>query len=161
MKKMRAYGPKLTAYARAMASSRRVADPEPIRWFAIFVALCVAVMFPARKLAIAQELLPEFKTPCAMACAEGPLPEFSFKGVAVDPRSLTWAPGDDIEHPAFIKMEGLVEKPLGKYYLYYGPHKHEGVGVMYADSLAGPWKEYEGNPVIKGAAAPGRQTERR
>ena len=111
-------------------------------------------MMESNYLFVATAYLAIFMMPCQMACADGPLPEFTFKGDAVDPHTLTWAPGDDIEHPAFIKMEGLVEKPLGKYYLYYGPHKHEGVGVMYADSLAGPWKEYEGNPVVKGAAAP-------
>ena len=86
--------------------------------------------------------------------AEGPLPEFTYQGIALDPEELNWCPTEEIEHPAFIKMEGLIEKPLAKYYLYYGPHKHAGVGLAYSDSLAGPWTEYEGNPLIEGCAAP-------
>ena len=51
-------------------------------------------------------------------------------------------------------MEGVVEKPLAKYYLYYAPHKHEGIGLAYSDNIEGPWKEYDGNPLVSGAAAP-------
>ena len=84
----------------------------------------------------------------------GPLPEFELEGIALHPKSLSWIPTGEIEHPAIIKMEGLVANPLGKYYLYYAPHKHVGVGLAYSDNIAGPWKEYEGNPVVKGPAAP-------
>jgi len=84
----------------------------------------------------------------------GPLPEFTFKGVALHPENLSWAPTGELEHPTVIKMEGRAENPLGKYYLYYAPHKHVGIGVAYSDSIEGPWKECQGNPVIEGPAAP-------
>ncbi|MEO0447586.1 MAG: hypothetical protein AAF191_16050, partial [Verrucomicrobiota bacterium] len=48
----------------------------------------------------------------------------------------------------------LIENPLGKYYLYYGPHKHIGLGLAYSDTIHGPWTEFEGNPVLEGPAAP-------
>ncbi len=83
-----------------------------------------------------------------------PLPDFTLEGVVLHPRELSWIPTEELEHPGFIRMEGLVEKPLGKYYLYYAPHKHEGIGLVYSDNIQGPWKEYEGNPVLKGPAAP-------
>lgn len=89
-----------------------------------------------------------------LTAAECPLPKFSTPKILVDPADLSWAPNKDIEHPSLIKMEGLVEKPLGKYYLYYGPHKHIGLGLAYSDNIDGPWTEYEGNPVLKGPAAP-------
>lgn len=85
---------------------------------------------------------------------QGPLPEFTYKGVALHKDNISYAPTGDFEHPAVIKMEGRVANPLGRYYLYYAPHKHVGIGVAYSDSLAGPWKEYEGNPVLEGPAAP-------
>ena len=84
----------------------------------------------------------------------GPLPEFTLKGVALHPEGLSWAPTGELEHPTVIKMEGHVENPLDRYYLYYAPHKHVGIGMAYSDSVEGPWKEHQGNPVLEGPAAP-------
>jgi hypothetical protein len=84
----------------------------------------------------------------------GPLPEFTYQGVALHPKDLSWIPTGELEHPSLIKMGGRVKNPLGRYYLYYAPHKHVGIGVAYSDSIEGPWKEYQGNPVIEGPAAP-------
>lgn len=89
----------------------------------------------------------------SLVAGEGPLPEFSTPKVLVDPNDLSWAPNQDIEHPSLIKVEGLIEKPLGRYYFYYGPHKHIGFGLAYADSIEGPWTEYKENPVLEGPAA--------
>lgn len=102
-------------------------------------------------------LLALFATPSSSLSAEeskGPLPEFSIPEVLLNPEDLSWAPNEDIEHPSLIKVEGLIKKPLGKYYLYYGPHKHIGLGLAYADSIQGPWTEYKSNPVLEGPAAP-------
>lgn len=88
------------------------------------------------------------------AKAEGPLPEFTYKGVTLKPEQLTWAPNVDLEQPSAVKVEGHVKNPLGRYYLYYAPHKHIGIGMAYSDSLAGPWTEYKGNPVLEGPASP-------
>ena len=88
------------------------------------------------------------------AQAAGPLPEFTYKGVALHPKDLSWIPTGELEHPSLIKVKGRVTNPLGKYYLYYAPHKHIGIGVAYSDNIEGPWTEYQGNPVIEGPAAP-------
>ena len=82
------------------------------------------------------------------------MPEFTYQGVALHPKDLSWIPTGELEHPSLIKMEGRVANPLGKYYLYYAPHKHVGIGLAYAERIEGPWTEYEGNPVIEGPAAP-------
>lgn len=58
----------------------------------------------------------------------GPLPEFTFKGVA--------------------------KNPLGKYGLSYASHKHIAVSMAYSDSMDGAWTEYAGNPVIEGPSTP-------
>lgn len=84
----------------------------------------------------------------------GPLPEFTYQGVALQPKDLLWIPTGELEHPSLIKTEGRVKNPLGRYYLYYAPHKHVGIGVAYSDNIDGPWKEYQGNPVLEGPAAP-------
>ncbi len=84
----------------------------------------------------------------------GPLPEFTLKGVALHPKNLSFAPTGELEHPSLIRTEGRIGSPLGKYYLYYSPHKHAGISLAYSDSIEGPWTEYRGNPVIKDAAIP-------
>jgi len=84
----------------------------------------------------------------------GPLPKFELKGVTLHWDDLQYNKKNDLIHPSIIKTKGRIKNPLGKYYLYYSPHKHKGVNLAYSDSLKGPWKEYEGNPLIKGVAAP-------
>jgi len=86
--------------------------------------------------------------------SKGPLPEFTFKGVALHPDDLSYAPTEQLIHPTLIKMEGRVQNPLGKYYLYYAPHKHVAISMAYSDSMEGPWIEYPNNPVIEGPSAP-------
>jgi hypothetical protein len=85
---------------------------------------------------------------------DGPLPKFTFKGVALHPKDLDYAPTDQLIHPTIIKTEGCIKNPLGKYYMYYAPHKHIAISMAYADSMDGPWTEHKGNPVIEGPSAP-------
>ena len=85
---------------------------------------------------------------------DGPLPEFEIQGVALHPDDLEYTPTDQLIHPAIIKTEGRVKDPLGKFYIYYAPHKHIATSMAFADSLDGPWKEYSGNPVVEGPSAP-------
>lgn len=84
----------------------------------------------------------------------GPLPTFTFKGIALHPKDLSFAPTGALERSCLIKMEGRVNNPLGKYYLYYSPHKHAGVGLVYSDSIEGPWTEYKSNRIVEDAAIP-------
>jgi len=77
------------------------------------------------------------------------LPQFTFQGIALHPRDLSYAPTEQLIHPTIIKTKGRVKNPLGRYYLYYAPHKHVAISMAYADSMDGPWKEYKGNPVIE------------
>ncbi|MCA9190159.1 MAG: hypothetical protein KDB03_00295 [Planctomycetales bacterium] len=85
---------------------------------------------------------------------EGPLPKFTFKGIALEGKNLTFAPTGELERASIIKMDGRIANPLGKYYLYYSPHKHAGIGLAYSDSIEGPWTEYRDNPLIEAAAIP-------
>ena len=82
------------------------------------------------------------------------LPEFTFQGVFLHPDNLNYSPNDDLIHPTIIETKGRVKNPLGKYYLYYAPHKHIAISMSYSDNLDGPWMEYQENPVIKGPSAP-------
>ncbi|UCG60188.1 MAG: hypothetical protein JSU70_11815 [Phycisphaerales bacterium] len=84
----------------------------------------------------------------------GPLPEFALRGIALHPEGLSYAPTQQLIHPSIIKMEGRVKTPLGRYYMYYAPHKHIAISMAYSSSMEGPWTEYQGNPVIEGPSAP-------
>ena len=86
--------------------------------------------------------------------AAGPLPKFTFKGVALEAKNLNYGPQGLLERACLVDMEGRVPKPLGKYYLYYSPHKPFGIGLVYSDNIEGPWTEYKDNPVIEHAAIP-------
>lgn len=60
---------------------------------------------------------------------DGPLPEFTFQGVALHPKDLNYAPTNDLIHPTIIKTEGRIGNALGRYYLYHAPHKHVAISV--------------------------------
>lgn len=77
------------------------------------------------------------------------LPVFKHQGVMLDPKDLKYNPTGDIIVPNVIRSDRL-EKPLGKFYLYYAPHDAPGgICLAYADKPEGPWKEYDANPLIK------------
>ena len=48
--------------------------------------------------------------------------------------------GDNANGPTVIRVPGWVERPLGRYYMYFAHHKGRFIRLAYADSLRGPWK---------------------
>lgn len=48
--------------------------------------------------------------------------------------------GDNINGPSLVRVPDWVEKPLGRYYLYFAHHRGQYIRMAYADSLEGPWK---------------------
>ena len=50
--------------------------------------------------------------------------------------------GDNINGPSLIKVPDWVERPLGKYYLYFGHHDGRYIRLAYADDAGGPWQMY-------------------
>jgi hypothetical protein len=48
--------------------------------------------------------------------------------------------GDSINGPSVIKVPAWVQKPLGRYYMYFAHHSGTHIRLAYADSLHGPWK---------------------
>jgi hypothetical protein len=51
--------------------------------------------------------------------------------------------GDNINGPSLIRVPQWVERPLGRYYLYFAHHAGKFIRLAYADRLTGPWKIYE------------------
>ena len=82
-------------------------------------------------------------------------PVFSYQGIVLAPEKLRYNPCQDVIFPSVIKAEGLVDRALGKYYMYYAPHDAPGgICLAHADALTGPWIEYEKNPIISRQWAP-------
>jgi hypothetical protein len=51
--------------------------------------------------------------------------------------------GDNVNGPSIIRVPDWVERPLGKYYMYFAHHKGQYIRLAYADSLRGPWRIHE------------------
>lgn len=51
--------------------------------------------------------------------------------------------GDNVNGPTVIRVPDWVERPLGKYYMYFANHMGAYIRLAYADSPTGPWTIYE------------------
>ena len=51
--------------------------------------------------------------------------------------------GDNVNGPSVIRLPAWIQRPLGRYYLYFAHHKGDHIRLAYSDSLRGPWKIYE------------------
>lgn len=51
--------------------------------------------------------------------------------------------GENINGPSLIRVPSWVERPLGRYYLYFAHHGGKFIRLAYADRLAGPWRIHE------------------
>lgn len=59
--------------------------------------------------------------------------------------SLTTSPsiGDNANGPTVIRVPRWVQRPLGRYYMYFAHHSGQFIRLAYADSVRGPWKIHE------------------
>lgn len=82
-------------------------------------------------------------------------PEFSYVGTAFDKSNLMYNPTNEFIFPSVIRAADYFAEPLGTYYMYYAPHERPGgIALAYADSIDGPWTEYEENPLITNSWPP-------
>jgi hypothetical protein len=51
--------------------------------------------------------------------------------------------GSNVQGPSLIRVPDWVEKPLGRYYLYFADHKGAYIRLAYADRVQGPWRTHE------------------
>lgn len=51
--------------------------------------------------------------------------------------------GSNIQGPSLIRVPEWIDKPLGKYYLYFADHRGTYIRLAYADEITGPWKMHE------------------
>ena len=48
--------------------------------------------------------------------------------------------GSNINGPSLIRVPDWIDRPLGRYYLYFADHKGAYIRLAVADALAGPWR---------------------
>jgi hypothetical protein len=51
--------------------------------------------------------------------------------------------GDNIDGPTVIRVPAWVNRPLGRYYMYFAHHMGHFIRIAYADAVTGPWTVYE------------------
>lgn len=51
--------------------------------------------------------------------------------------------GDNINGPSLILVPSWLQRPLGKYYLYFAHHQGKFIRLAYANQLDGPWHVYD------------------
>jgi hypothetical protein len=47
--------------------------------------------------------------------------------------------GANVNGPTVIRVPDWVQKPLGRYYMYFGNHRGDFIRLAYADAVTGPW----------------------
>ncbi|MDR3709402.1 MAG: hypothetical protein P4L33_13965 [Capsulimonadaceae bacterium] len=83
------------------------------------------------------------------------LPRFRHLGVILDYDGLRYNPSDDIIFPSIVRTSPWLPTGSPRYFMYYAPHDAPGgICLATADRLAGPWREYDANPVIGRTWAP-------
>ena len=64
--------------------------------------------------------------------------------------------GANINGPSLLRVPEWVERPLGRYYMYFAHHQGAFIRMAYADALAGPWTVHEPG-VLHMDQGPGRK----
>lgn len=83
------------------------------------------------------------------AAAPGGFPDYRYVKTLLTPSQLKYNPTGEIIFPCIRGVYDKLAHPLGRYYLYYGPHDAPGgICLAYGDSLEGPFTEYTANPIV-------------
>ncbi|NJQ03298.1 hypothetical protein [Streptomyces zingiberis] len=89
------------------------------------------------------------------AAAPGGFPDYRHVGTLLTADRLAYNPTGEIIFPCIRGVYDRLSNPLGRYYLYYGPHDAPGgICLAYGDSLEGPFTEYPGNPIVSSTWSP-------
>ena len=51
--------------------------------------------------------------------------------------------GGNVNGPSLIQSPGWIDRPLGRYYLYFAHHQGDHIRLAYSDNLEGPWRVYQ------------------
>ncbi len=62
----------------------------------------------------------------------------------ITPDMLPGADGANINGPSMIRVPSWVDRPLGRYYLYFAHHGGTYIRLAYAEAVEGPWRIHPG-----------------
>ena len=88
---------------------------------------------------------------CAPVVKPSGPPAFTDETAIIDQLddTLPYNPTNEFIFPSVFHAGAHLANPLGQWYLYYAAHDAPGgINLMYADSLDGPWTQYDKSPVI-------------
>jgi hypothetical protein len=51
--------------------------------------------------------------------------------------------GDNINNPTVIRVPAWIDRPLGRYYMYFAHHMGAHIRLAYADAVTGPWRIHD------------------
>jgi len=74
----------------------------------------------------------------------------------IRPEMLPGKDGSNINGPSLLRVPDWVERPLGRYYLYFAHHGGRYIRLAFSDALGGPWRIHPGG-VLRLEDAPGAQ----
>ena len=83
---------------------------------------------------------------CAVPARAQAAPPLNPRRLAANPLitvSSSASLGGNVNGATVIRVPSWVEKPLGKYYMYFANHMGEFVRLAYADAVTGPWTIHE------------------
>ena len=104
------------------------------------VAFTIFTLFLCGSACIAQETVkPQILLP---SLPRSPIEVHRLSGNPIITPATDTSLGNNINGPTLIKVPKWVEKPLGKYYLYFAAHNGKSIRLAYSDLVAGPWKIY-------------------
>ena len=52
--------------------------------------------------------------------------------------------GGNVNGPTVMRVPAWMDRPLGKYYMYFANHMGDSIRLAYADAIGGPWRIHEG-----------------
>ena len=78
------------------------------------------------------------------ALAQSPPPQVATRFAQNPLITVDSAPslGGNVNGPTVIRVPDWVERPLGRYYMYFANHMGEFIRLAYADAVTGPWTVY-------------------
>ncbi|WJK38828.1 hypothetical protein O7608_20280 [Solwaraspora sp. WMMA2056] len=84
------------------------------------------------------------------SAAPAGFPAYAYLGQPLDHANLRYNPTGELIFPCVRGVYDRISGGLARYYLYYAPHDRPGgICLAYGNSLAGPFTEYAGNPIVR------------
>lgn len=112
------------------------------------VALVAVAAVPPPFEAVAQPAPPPGSPAPTVAVSALPVPGVTVRATRLDQNPLVTVGssptlGGNVNGPTVIRVPAWVQRPLGRYYMYFANHVGDFIRLAYADAPTGPWTVHE------------------